>query len=129
MSESGKIQTQMHVGARNRNGSPPALRGMDGGRSACILCGVTGSLRIAGIVRPAEVEFTHEGRTLRAPAGESLAAALLAAGVRRLGEGPGAPRALFCMMGTCQQCLVRVDGRQVQACVVPVRAGMVVGSA
>ena len=84
------------------------------------------SLRIRGIARPAEVEFRHAGQKLRAPVGESLAAALLAAGVRRLGEGPASPRAAFCMMGTCQQCLVRVDGRLAQACLVPVRAGMVV---
>jgi len=81
-------------------------------------------LRIAGIARPDEVPFTWDGQALRAPAGESLAAALIAAGVRRLGEGPGAPRAAFCMMGTCQQCLVRVDGRLAQACLVPVRAGL-----
>jgi len=81
-------------------------------------------LRIAGIGRPAEVGFTFEGQALRAPAGESLAAALLAAGVRRLGEGPGAPRAAFCMMGVCQQCLLRVDGRIAQACLVPVREGL-----
>jgi predicted molibdopterin-dependent oxidoreductase YjgC len=90
---------------------------------------VTTSLRIAGIERPAEVAFTWEGRTLRAPAGESLAAALLTEDVRRLGEGPGSPRAAFCMMGTCQQCLVRVDGRLAQACLTPVRAGMSVTAA
>jgi sarcosine oxidase subunit alpha len=90
---------------------------------------MTESLRIAGFARPAEVSFIFAGRTIRAPVGESLAAALLAAGVRRLGEGPGAPRAAFCMMGTCQQCLVRVDGAIAQACIVPVRAGMVVGQA
>ena len=102
---------------------------MDGGCAGRILCHVSGSLRIAGIARPAEVEFLHEGRPLRAPVGESLAAALLEAGVRRLGEGPGSPRAAFCMMGVCQQCLVRVDGRLAQACLVPVRAGMVVDAA
>lgn len=102
---------------------------MDETARGTILCAVSGTLRIAGVVRPAEVDFTHEGQRLRAPAGESLAAALLAAGVRRLGEGPGAPRAAFCMMGTCQQCLVRVDGRLMQACLVPVRAGMVVTAA
>jgi predicted molibdopterin-dependent oxidoreductase YjgC len=86
-------------------------------------------MRIAGIARPAEVDFVYEGQALRAPVGESLAAALMAAGVRRLGEGPGSPRAAFCMMGTCQQCLVRVDGRLVQACLTPVRAGLVVTAA
>jgi sarcosine oxidase subunit alpha len=90
---------------------------------------VTASLRIAGIERPAEVAFTWEGRMLRAPAGESLAAALMAEDLRRLGEGPGSPRAAFCMMGTCQQCLLRVDGRLAQACLTPVRAGMVVAAA
>jgi sarcosine oxidase subunit alpha len=90
---------------------------------------VIDNLRIAGIGRPPEVEFTFEGRTLRAPAGESLAAALMAAEVRRLGEGPGSPRAAFCMMGVCQQCLVRVDGALAQACLVPVRAGLRVARA
>lgn len=85
---------------------------------------MSASLRVGGIGRPADVEFTWQGRVLRAPAGESLAAALLASGVRRLGEGPGAPRAAFCMMGTCQQCLLRVDGALAQACLVPVRAGL-----
>ena len=83
-------------------------------------------LRIAGLTRPAEVTFSFEGRELRGAAGEMLAASLLAAGVRRLGEGPGSPRAAFCLMGTCQQCLVRVDGRLAQACLVAVRAGLVV---
>jgi sarcosine oxidase subunit alpha len=86
-------------------------------------------MRIDGIVRPTEVAFSFAGQAMRAPVGESLAAALLAAGLRRLGEGPGSPRAAFCMMGTCQQCLVRVDGRLAQACITPVRAGMVVTEA
>ena len=92
---------------------------------------VAESLRIAGIARPAEVPFTFNGATLLAPAGESLAAALLAAGVRRLGEGldPARPRAALCMMGVCQQCLVRVEGRLAQSCLMPVRAGLVVTSA
>ncbi len=83
-----------------------------------------GSLRIRDVLRPAEVTFTWQGRPFRAPVGESLATALLEAGIRCLGEGPGAPRAAFCMAGSCQQCLVRVDGRPAQACLVPVRAGM-----
>jgi ferredoxin len=89
-----------------------------------ILLRVTSDLRIEGVTRPAEVEYSWEGRVLRAPEGESLAAALLAAGVRRFGEGPGSARAAFCMMGVCQQCLVRVDGRLAQACLVPVRSGL-----
>jgi predicted molibdopterin-dependent oxidoreductase YjgC len=94
-----------------------------------MLATVAETLRIAGIGRPAEVTFRFDGAELRAPAGESLAAALLAQGIRRLGEGAAAPRAALCMMGVCQQCLVRVDGKLAQACLVPVRAGMVAGPA
>jgi sarcosine oxidase subunit alpha len=88
-------------------------------------------LRIPGLARPAPVAFSFAGRMLRAPAGESLAAALMAAGIRRLGESddPARPRAAFCMMGVCQQCLVRVDGVLSQACLVPVREGMAVTTA
>ncbi|WP_439596078.1 (2Fe-2S)-binding protein [Falsiroseomonas sp.] len=88
-------------------------------------------LRIAGISRPADVTFSFEGQTLSAPAGENLAAALIASGIRRLGEGQEAarPRAALCMMGVCQQCLLRVDGRLAQACLMPVRDGMVVTAA
>ncbi|MGG5887412.1 (2Fe-2S)-binding protein [Falsiroseomonas sp. HC035] len=85
-------------------------------------------LRIAGIQRPAEVSFTFEGQALMAPAGEALAVALLASGIRRLGEGmdPARPRVALCLMGVCQQCLVRVGGRLVQACITPVQEGIAV---
>lgn len=88
-------------------------------------------IRIAGISRPADVAFSFEGRSLLAPEGENLAAALIAAGIRRLGEGQDAarPRAALCMMGVCQQCLLRVDGRLAQACLTPIYAGMVVTAA
>lgn len=96
-----------------------------------MLTSVADDLRIAGMTRPAPVAFTFDGVELRAPEGESLAAALIASGIRRLGEGldPARPRAALCMMGVCQQCLVRVDGRLAQSCLVPVRAGMVVAPA
>jgi sarcosine oxidase subunit alpha len=39
----------------------------------------------------------------------------------------GAPRAAFCMMGACFDCLVTIDGvGSRQACMVPVRDGMAV---
>jgi predicted molibdopterin-dependent oxidoreductase YjgC len=107
------------------------MLGMDAIAGADMLGDVAHDLRIAGIARPAPVSFTFEGTALTAPAGESLAAALLAAGIRRLGEGadPARPRTALCMMGVCQQCLVRVDGRLAQACLRPVSAGMVVTAA
>ncbi|ANT60858.1 MULTISPECIES: (2Fe-2S)-binding protein [Roseobacteraceae] len=75
------------------------------------------------------ITFTFEGRSISADAGESLAAALLAENVGSFRDTPvsGAPRAPFCMMGTCFECLVTVDGvPNRQACMTEVREGMVV---
>ena len=56
------------------------------------------------------IEF--EGQPLAARAGESLAAALTAHGIRGLRRTrDGSERGLFCGMGVCQECLVEVDGR------------------
>jgi len=58
------------------------------------------------------VEFEFEGRRLFGRRGESLAAALAAAGIRELrATRRGEARGLFCGMGVCQECLVEVDGR------------------
>ncbi len=84
-------------------------------------------LRIANQVRrgPA-VTLWVDGQALDAFAGESLAAALLAAGRRALRQSSraGTPRGVFCMMGACQECLVRVDGKRALACQVAVCDGM-----
>lgn len=75
------------------------------------------------------VALTVDGATISAWEGEPLAAALLAAGrgVCRTTPVGAAPRAPYCMMGVCFECLVTVDGMgSRQACLVPVRAGMVV---
>lgn len=82
--------------------------------------------RIQGATRPAEVSFTFDGAPQRAPAGEPLATALACAGVLGLRRSPaaGTPRGAFCFMGSCQECLVLVDGVPRQACLVPVRAGL-----
>jgi aerobic-type carbon monoxide dehydrogenase small subunit (CoxS/CutS family) len=62
------------------------------------------------------------------PAGRSVAAALLAVGIRKLRESPraGGPRGAFCMMGVCQECVVRIDGHLRQACMVPVTPGLAI---
>lgn len=76
------------------------------------------------------IAFRFDGREVRAPAGMSVAAALLAAGVARLRAAPadGAPRGAFCMMGICQECVVLVDGVVVEACRLPAVAGLDVRS-
>ena len=72
------------------------------------------------------VEFELDGRALRVPAGISVAAALLNAGVvafrRSVGDEPRGP---LCGMGTCHECRVEIDGEpQQRACLRTVREGM-----
>jgi aerobic-type carbon monoxide dehydrogenase small subunit (CoxS/CutS family) len=75
-----------------------------------------------------EVEFTFAGRTVRGRAGETVAMALWADGQRdlRRSSRDGEPRGMFCAMGICFECLVRVDGRTLRACLLPVRKGLVI---
>lgn len=70
-----------------------------------------------------------DGMAVPARAGESVAAAMLAAGIARFRDTPvsGAPRGPYCMMGVCFDCLVTIDGAgSRQACLVTVRDGMAV---
>lgn len=70
-----------------------------------------------------------DGKDVPARAGESVAAAMLAAGLLRFRDTPatGAARGPLCMMGVCFDCLVTIDGAgSRQACLVAVRDGMVV---
>ncbi len=74
----------------------------------------------------AKVTVRFEGRALALTEGDNLAAALLAAGVMPFRRTPvsGAPRAPFCMMGACFDCLVVIDGVSRQACMTEVSAGL-----
>ena len=79
----------------------------------------------------ATVPLTIDGSAARARAGDSVAAALIAAGHVACRTTPvsGKPRGPYCMMGVCFDCLVEIDGRpNQQACMVEVRAGMQVQS-
>ena len=69
-----------------------------------------------------------DGRPVDMAEGDSLAAGMLAAGIRWFRETPvsGAGRGPFCLMGACYDCLVEIDGETVQACVTPARAGLAV---
>ncbi len=70
-----------------------------------------------------------DGAAVPARAGEPIAAALLAAGRPLLARSPKyhRPRGPFCLTGSCQACLVRVDGQpSVRACRTPCRDGLVV---
>ena len=73
------------------------------------------------------VAFTIDGKPVHALSGDTVAAALLAAGIDHCRTTPvtGAPRAPYCLMGVCFDCLVTIDGvGSRQACLVPVREGM-----
>ena len=78
-----------------------------------------------------EVGITFDGRPIRALAGETLGAALAAAGITTFRRtASGAPRGLYCGMGACFDCLVTIDGRASQrACLAKVQEGMLVESA
>jgi len=75
------------------------------------------------------VRIVVDGRPIAAAPGDSVAAALLAAGVLTCRTTPvsGAPRAPYCMMGVCFECLVAIDGvGSRQACLTRVRDGMAI---
>jgi sarcosine oxidase subunit alpha len=77
-----------------------------------------------------EIAFTFNDREMKAYEGEVVTTALFANGVQVFGRHPrdGSPQGIFCANGQCSQCTVLVDGLPVKGCMVPVRAGMRVGS-
>jgi D-hydroxyproline dehydrogenase subunit gamma len=85
-----------------------------------------------GAIRVAEpsgepIELTFEGRSVAAFSSDTIATALLAAGIRAftVSEVAGDARGGFCFVGRCADCLVIVDGlANRRACNTPVRDGM-----
>jgi len=68
-----------------------------------------------------------DGEAVAAEAGESLAAVLLRQSEAWTRTTPvsGSPRAPYCLMGVCFECLAEVDGvASVQTCLTPVKPGM-----
>jgi sarcosine oxidase subunit alpha len=79
----------------------------------------------------AMISFSFNEKEFQGLKNESLAAALLANGIRtiRLHEESGTPRGIYCNIGHCFECRVTVNGQQgVRACLTPVQEGMVVRS-
>ncbi|WP_428483285.1 (2Fe-2S)-binding protein [Rhodopila sp.] len=76
---------------------------------------------------PTDLMIWFAGQAIPARSGDSVAVALLAAGIAATRTTPisGAPRGPFCMMGACFDCLAMVDGQaNVQTCMVAARDGM-----
>ena len=80
--------------------------------------------------KPAAFEFTFNGMPVQARSGQTVAAALLAAGIRNLRRtDTGHDRGVFCGMGICHDCLVEIDGAaNMRACVAQVTEGLAVRS-
>ena len=79
----------------------------------------------------AAVTISADGRSVRVPAGVTVAAALLDLGIAAFRRSVrGEPRAPLCGMGTCYECRVTIDGvAHRRACLVTVAEGMDVTTA
>ncbi len=84
--------------------------------------------RIArGVERGERFTFSFEDREIEAYQGETVAGALLAAGILafRFSEKEGEPRGYFCGMGICFDCRVMIDNQSNQrACATSAEPGM-----
>lgn len=81
-----------------------------------------------GMQRGAAVRINVDGERCEAHEGESVSAALMAAGELGLREtDTGEPRGYFCGMGVCFECVLTIDGvPNTRSCVTWVREGMTV---
>ena len=73
------------------------------------------------------VNVTINGQPAQVLPGETVAAAVLAQGLPYTRTTPvsGTPRAPFCLMGVCFECLMVINGKANQrACMVQVKEGM-----
>lgn len=81
---------------------------------------------VLGPLEESPVEFEFDGVPNPALEGDSIAAALLANGVRtlRYSRRGGGPRGIYCGIGHCFECRLTVNGVQsVRACITPVCDG------
>jgi len=75
------------------------------------------------------VEMIVDGKKIQAKEGETIAAALIAAGIRvnRYTAKRQEPRGVFCAIGQCTDCVMVVNGvPNTRTCITPVADGMVV---
>ena len=73
------------------------------------------------------IKIWFEGSSLDVEEGQTVAAALLSEGYLffRNSKISGQPRAPYCMMGVCYECMLEIDGQSSQqSCLIPVREGM-----
>ena len=76
-----------------------------------------------------KIRFIFNGQEVEGYEGDTIAAALHAAGVKVLGRSLflHRPRGFYCAIGNCSSCLMTVDGKaNVKTCVTDLEEGMVV---
>ncbi len=79
--------------------------------------------------RGKHVKFLFEGNPVTAYRGETVAMALYRNGIDVFSESPKLhrPRGMFCAIGKCSSCMMRVNGvPNVRTCILPVTEGMTV---
>ena len=79
--------------------------------------------------RGEQVKFLFEGNPVTAYQGETVAMALYRNGIDVFSESTKLhrPRGMFCAIGKCSSCMMRVNGvPNVRTCILPVREGMTV---
>ncbi len=84
-------------------------------------------LRIDSIERKEKVTIKVNGKDVSAYIGETLLAALIANGYKKLKKSPVLKehRSGLCGMGVCYECLVTINGeKNVRACMEDIRPGM-----
>jgi sarcosine oxidase, subunit alpha len=77
------------------------------------------------------ISFIYNDQVYQGFAHESIAAALLANGIRTLRrhEESGTPRGIYCNIGHCFECRVTVNGQQgVRACLTRISEGLTITS-
>jgi len=77
------------------------------------------------------VDITVDGKKIKAYAGEMVAAALVASGIKvfRYTEKYNQPRGIFCAIGRCTDCVMEVNGKpNVRTCITSVSKDMVINT-
>lgn len=73
------------------------------------------------------VKFLYNGQEIEGYEGETIAAALKAAGImiHRYTKKEHKPRGIFCAIGRCTDCVMIVDGKpNIRTCVTQLKEGM-----
>ncbi len=78
----------------------------------------------SGIRRGEQIEFYFDGQPLKAFKGETIAAALMAAGHMVARTIDSQPLGVYCNIGVCHSCLMTVNGvRSIRTCRTSVTEG------